>query len=1496
MNELFWLQVEGEAASRAGLADWSPAARLMAETEDGGVIELLIDIPPGAPVQVASWWVELESRRAHLGPLADGSPNVVTVRAVPDIEGAVVCIDGVERIGLTHFVADAMPDTETVVALSGLPRGSNPNCRRLAIINAWGVDLADASAWPLLEHVELDGCEEILGWDDLPEKLLTLRVRRAGIPFWALERFLQLEHLESDASEWPTLADLEPLLELRRLSLKGCGDLHRMSDLAPLPSLTDLTLRGASTLRCIETLSGLRSLVANGLAGTNLEAIAKLPALRFLSLNLEERKYDLRPIAKCSNLVRLELENCEGVSDFAPAFGLKQLASLSLSYAEELQDLSPIASLRNLRRLSLPGTTDIASVDALAALPNLSSVALGSVSRLEPLGALPLRTLEVGLRDRLDNVSALAGLRQLRELRLSGCGALEDLGPLSALPDLRSLWIKGASRLRRTGEEGGWKNLTAVMLHNLPADADISGLAPAREVKVFATKNAFSLAGFTQLEALSLTDVTVLPDITPLAPTLRSLRLEGCDGPIIGALLRPLTALRHLYLDRCLGLDLREAGDLSLRVLRTAVIANWAEEATPTDEAPASNRALEGLQAARGLRALIFDACERDVDLDVLGEMTSLCRLSVPNCEGLRSVDALARLVALREVEISGSKRLKRWPSLAALPRLRRFRADGAELSRVLDGTGAMEQLEWIKVNSREGGALGPAAREALSRMTQLRIIGAHVLSLEDLPIGGGLASLRVLKVKGKDRAHFARVATLTELERLTVRGDESSDLSFLQGLPKLRTLELSGWGPDARAGTRDLKVLTALPALRVLEIDESWFDDPAGLGACSQLRQLKIKSACRGTVLAREIGAPRGLRVLELSDATLLCLEGLDRLHALEIDNLPLKGIPLPPLPRLRSLVLHRAKQLEELTGIANASCLLEFKIYGGPRLTRTAGLLACRKLETVELADAPFVRDVDLLGQLPWLRELQVANPVACAEALARSAVTRGDAELVDAHRADWVDAVGLVDAPVRLVNALVPAFLAFRNHGWFADASISLAVEARRRTDGERAELDHALWTSILQLADELTTSTTKPATIPARATRWMGWLEQNGRRGWRAVWLRIAEEGIEGAGVDGPGAFRMQGNIEGDRVAWITTYAEGGSTVQYDGTLKDDVLEGKWRIRVRGHRQDGTFHFQRVPEGTPDGGSRGRFFDAAAGGPLGVEGARNILGPVLIALSRPGLPDSFRPFARWFGERALEPWTEHAIARELAPAAAVFRASLGDEAGVRAWLARATSKDAPIWRDRVVLALTRWDRDRGDIASARRRLRDIHTPALQDEARADIARYLAEHLPAEVAAEVDAIKDAERRALVATDLAGMPIVTAIPANVISLLLALEMSPERLATFLEQLIAAHPESAFVHAVAEHFAPPPAAGSSPAGLRDAVETILASPAITRNTKRAQLDKFAARVTANPHALDRILLEGVARALQQEGLLDSEELDDVLASPAPSTAPPAKG
>ena len=171
-----------------------------------------------------------------------------------------------------------------------------------------------------------------------------------------------------------------------------------------------------------------------------LEDLAQMPNLRVLALACQNIS-DLTPLAQCTGLVQLCLAN-NAVTDLSPLAACGELQELTVS-GNPVSDFSPLAQCAKLSGLNA-GATALTDLQSLSGLDNLTLLQLHDIEKLEDistLSALPkLRTLF--LRPvTAPQLETILSLPEIRELFLWHVRGMADLTPLAQLPHLTYLFL-----------------------------------------------------------------------------------------------------------------------------------------------------------------------------------------------------------------------------------------------------------------------------------------------------------------------------------------------------------------------------------------------------------------------------------------------------------------------------------------------------------------------------------------------------------------------------------------------------------------------------------------------------------------------------------------------------------------------------------------------------------------------------------------------------------------------------------------------------------------------------------------------------------------------------------------------------------------------------------------------------------------------------------------------------------------------------------------------
>ena len=218
-------------------------------------------------------------------------------------------------------------------------------------------------------------------------------------------------------------------------------------------------------------------------------------------------------------------------------------------------------------------------------------------------------------------------------------------------------------------------------------------------------------------------------------------------------------------------------------------------------------QSLAGLQHATALDTLNLTK-NSITDLQPLANLTNLKALSLSQ-NSITNVGPLARLTNLKRLEVATNSITNVTP-LASLTNLEYLDADNNSIRNVTP-LASLTNLEYLALNRNRIADVSPLA--SLTNLEALHLYRNSFWGSKADP----LASLTKLKEFGIGDGEFRSqvsplVANMPDLEWLRVNGCNLADIDFLDGLPKLKYLNIS-----YNQGVTELKPLVCLPELETL-------------------------------------------------------------------------------------------------------------------------------------------------------------------------------------------------------------------------------------------------------------------------------------------------------------------------------------------------------------------------------------------------------------------------------------------------------------------------------------------------------------------------------------------------------------------------------------------------------------------------------------------------------------------------------------------------------
>lgn len=288
-------------------------------------------------------------------------------------------------------------------------------------------------------------------------------------------------------------------------------------------------------LSWLRRLSVERLSIANAGSITNLEEVSTLDGLRDLTVFMGR------------------------MIDFSPLGRLKNLECIELSRTPGLAELDWIAQCANLKEVHLDSSGDSLSASPIADLPKLEKLGLARFrAKKLPNFALIEHLEDLTIRESdLADVSAFAGLKNLRSLALRDLGSCRELNSLTELPKLQDLTISGMPRLKSLPDFRGLSKLRSLHIARCGALAHVPMELPPKLEKLnlqsLGLHEIPRLDGLNSLKSLNLSNIGNVKTTPSLAgsPNIESISLSGFEYNIDLSILESLKSLRRIFLSFC---------------------------------------------------------------------------------------------------------------------------------------------------------------------------------------------------------------------------------------------------------------------------------------------------------------------------------------------------------------------------------------------------------------------------------------------------------------------------------------------------------------------------------------------------------------------------------------------------------------------------------------------------------------------------------------------------------------------------------------------------------------------------------------------------------------------------------------------------------------------------------------------------------------------------------------------------------------------------------
>ena len=215
----------------------------------------------------------------------------------------------------------------------------------------------------------------------------------------------------------------------------------------------------------------------------------------------------------------------------------------------------------------------------------------------------------------------------------------------------------------------------------------------------------------------------------------------------------------------------------------------------------------------------------------------------------------------------------------------------------------------------------------------------------------------------------------LSYLQSLTLSGHALEDLSFLEGMKQLKSLDLSGCTVSG-----DLSVLKTLPALETLRMEGCSISSLAFLEGAPALKHLDLSSNAIGSLAA--LASIPTLQTLDLGDNAirdLTPLAGLTELTELDLSENVLESIaPIGSCTKLTVLDVSDNK-VGDISALQKLTALTSFRAEKN-LLTGCPALALCTQLKTLDISNNQ-IADITMLSTLTKLTEFDFSNNAVTA-----------------------------------------------------------------------------------------------------------------------------------------------------------------------------------------------------------------------------------------------------------------------------------------------------------------------------------------------------------------------------------------------------------------------------------------------------------------------------------------------------------------------------------
>ena len=846
------------------------------------------------------------------------------------------------------------------------------------------------------------------------------------------------------------------------------------------------------------------------------------------------------------------------------------------------------------------------------------------------------------------------------------------------------------------------------------------------------------------------------------------------------------------------------------------------------------------------LRSLVIDSCQSILHLEELGALRNLVELGVSRCSMLHNINALDGLTELTSLDLSECKSIRSLDGLRNLSKITNLNLNGCLSLTNLD---QLKSLRLVSLELSQCRSLNDI--NALSGMKSLTSLDLSYCQISNLDALKGLHGLTKLDLTNCQ--YITDLDFLTELSNLSfLKLKSCSSLVSLKGLKGIEEfLDLDLTWCESITNLEDLRELRDLKSLTMHGCGSL-----ANIDALSEHLNLTnlILCGCQSLANIEPLGRLKNLQELDISWCeSIKQFEGLKDLRNLV--NLKLDGSlcltnlgSLKELKNLTKLTVSDCLDLQDLEGLSAILRLEELELIQCESLQNLDPLVGLEKLTHLSLIECYSLTKVDALSSLVNLTNLKL-NQCFSLESISA---------LKNLKKLNNLELSGCNS----LTNTFFLSHLAGLEDLNLKDCSLLTSLDGLGGLENlaslNVSNCPYLKEISVLKNCLNLRKLESDDPVEQARVLSQTGKTDEAFIKDQTSEWLKVVKRAPK------PDLLII------DLSETFALYAQeewGGDALEQ---LLDFILsregrdESVWKNFLSALSKCKEEKIQAILEV--------KVLPAAQGEQL----AASILRPLLSIMC--SFPDTL---FTWVNEQVDQMINLHSTSflRDYGPSICLFYARMKRDGKVSEWLEKLTEPSVPRWRDRIYLALAKWEMERGDVENPRLRLKEMNQGSEKDELLELLAIHFAKEKPLEAGALLDQISEEWRQLSLSEELVKVPNFTEPAENAYRLLLHMECEPGKLADWVVALLQNNPGNQLAKQLARRFGPQMQENRQ---LKNIFNEFADHTALQDVTRRKDMDTFKALIEQNPDRLKSIFLSGLLLEMKREDMIKQEDLEDV--------------